>query len=169
MTHDRSLQVIQPDLDPNRPPPLPWGEYAPWLLEKWRDLLDSAPGEPNVQKFLERHPCLLPGANEAPSSAPGGHRGHHDACWYGVIRQPELRGLGPNRLPDFMWLRRDTAAVRPVLIEIEDPQKQWFNPSSRIPNAKLTQALDQFVEWKVWFSSPENELVFRSRYVPPEF
>jgi hypothetical protein len=68
-----------------------------------------------------------------------------------------------------MWVLRDTACVRPVLIEIEDPGKPWFSPSNRRPSAKLTQALDQLVEWKVWFAEPENQLVFRRRYVPADF
>jgi hypothetical protein len=65
-----------------------------------------------------------------------------------------------------MWVRQDTAAIRPICIEIESPRKTWFNRGSRTPTADLTQAIDQLTEWKVWFSSPENQLIFAKTYAP---
>jgi hypothetical protein len=64
-----------------------------------------------------------------------------------------------------MWVRRDTAAIRPICIEIESPGKSWFN-KDRTPTAELTQAIDQITEWKIWFDSPENQLIFGKRYAP---
>ncbi|MFF4573672.1 Shedu anti-phage system protein SduA domain-containing protein [Streptomyces sp. NPDC001410] len=113
-----------------------------------------------MQTFLESHPCLLPGATDSI-----GHGGHHGASFSAVIRQPPLEGLGPKRIPDFMWVRRDTGAIRPICIEIESPGKSWFN-KDRTPTAELTQAIDQITEWKVWFDSPENRLIFGKRYAP---
>jgi hypothetical protein len=68
-----------------------------------------------------------------------------------------------------MWVRLDTGAVRPICIEIESPEKAWFNPSTRTPTASLTQAIDQLTEWKVWFDSPENQLTFAKTYVAPQY
>jgi hypothetical protein len=64
-----------------------------------------------------------------------------------------------------MWVRLDTATIRPICIEIESPSKAWFN-KSRTPTAELTQAIDQITEWKVWFDSPENCLIFAKKYAP---
>ncbi|MEU7646887.1 Shedu anti-phage system protein SduA domain-containing protein [Streptomyces huasconensis] len=114
-----------------------------------------------MQEFLELHPCFLPGATD--NIGPGGH---HGPSFSAVIRQPPLKGLGPTRVPDFMWVRRDTGAIRPICIEIESPRKMWFNKGSRTPTAELTQAIDQLTEWKVWFSSPENQLIFAKTYAP---
>jgi hypothetical protein len=65
-----------------------------------------------------------------------------------------------------MWIRRDTAAIRPICIEIEDPAKRWFNVGKQTPTAELTEALDQLIEWKVWFSKPENQSIFLKTYAP---
>ncbi|MFF9767458.1 Shedu anti-phage system protein SduA domain-containing protein [Streptomyces sp. NPDC014636] len=130
-------------------------------MREWNSLLASDGGEKPVQKFLEGHPSLLPGATD--DVGPGGH---HGASLHSVISQPELQGLGRRRYPDFMWVRRDTASIRPICIEIEDPAKRWFNPASQTPTAELTEALDQLIEWKVWFSKPENQSVFLKTYAP---
>ncbi|HEV3170376.1 MAG TPA: Shedu anti-phage system protein SduA domain-containing protein [Actinocrinis sp.] len=152
---------VQSDLCEDRPRSPSWDEYSTWLVPEWQRFLESCSSEREMQLFLERHPCLLPGATD--SVGPGGH---HGPSFEAVIRQPPLQGLGPKRVPDFMWVRRDTAAIRPICIEIESPLKPWFNPGSRTPTAPLTQAIDQLTEWKVWFSSPENQLIFAKTYAP---
>ncbi|MDX3135972.1 DUF4263 domain-containing protein [Streptomyces europaeiscabiei] len=153
--------TLQASDDPTRPRAVSWNEYRVWLLREWDSLLASGGGEKPVQKFLEAHPSLLPGATD--DVGPGGH---HGASLHSVISQPELQGLGRRRYPDFMWVRRDTAAIRPICIEIEDPAKRWFNPRSQTPTAELTEALDQLIEWKVWFSKPENQSIFLKTYAP---
>ncbi|MCX5608241.1 DUF4263 domain-containing protein [Streptomyces sp. NBC_00047] len=150
-----------PDVDPDRPQPLSWDEYQTFLSPRWEALLASNPNERKVQEFLELHPCFLPGA-----TASVGRGGHHGPSFEAVIRQPPLQGLGPTRVPDFMWVRRDTGAICPICIEIESPSKSWFNKGSRTPTAELTQAIDQLTEWKVWFNSPENRLIFGKTYAP---
>ncbi|MGW4819349.1 Shedu anti-phage system protein SduA domain-containing protein [Streptomyces sp. NPDC004227] len=149
------------DTSPDRPQATTWEEYRSSLLPQWRSLLDSSPIEREMQEFLELHPCFLPGATD--NIGPGGH---HGPSFSAVIRQPPLKGLGPTRVPDFMWVRRDTGAIRPICVEIESPRKTWFNKGSRTPTAELTQAIDQLTEWKVWFSSPENQLIFAKTYAP---
>jgi hypothetical protein len=156
--HDPGMERYTVDDDATRPKPVAWDDYESWLMERWNALLDvHSNDESKMQEFLEQHPCLLPDPTGS----------HHGVVWQALIRQPELKGLGRDRFPDFMWIRRDTVTIRPVCIEIEAPGKRWFN-RNRTPNAKLTQALDQIVDWKVWFSLPENQLIFRQRYVPPK-
>ncbi|MFC8463831.1 Shedu anti-phage system protein SduA domain-containing protein [Streptomyces sp. NPDC057250] len=149
------------DESPDRPQAPTWTEYQEYLGPQWGDLLNSNPNEREMQEFLELHPCFLPGAIDGI-----GKGGHHGPAFSAVIRQPPLQGLGPTRVPDFMWVRRDTGAIRPICIEIESPSKSWFNKGSRTPTAELTQAIDQLTEWKVWFSSPENRLIFGKTYAP---
>ncbi|MFJ1709722.1 Shedu anti-phage system protein SduA domain-containing protein [Kitasatospora sp. NPDC088346] len=151
--------TLQASDDPARPRAVSWDDYRTWLMREWADLLASGCAEAPVQRFLEAHPSLLPGATD--DVGPGGH---HGATLWSVISQPELQGLGRRRYPDFMWVRRDTASVRPICIEIEDPSKRWFNPGNQTPTAELTEALDQLIEWKVWFSKPENQSIFLKTY-----
>ncbi|MFJ8637630.1 Shedu anti-phage system protein SduA domain-containing protein [Streptomyces sp. NPDC093610] len=151
------LQAVT-DENPDRPQAPTWEQYEGQLLPKWKTLLGSNPHERQMQEFLELHPCLLPGATDSI-----GQGGHHGPSFEAVIRQPPLQGLGPKRIPDFMWVRRDTGAIRPICIEIESPGKSWFN-KDRTPTAELTQAIDQLTEWKVWFNSPENRLIFAKAY-----
>ncbi|MFF3443257.1 Shedu anti-phage system protein SduA domain-containing protein [Streptosporangium sp. NPDC002721] len=145
----------------DRPKSIPWEIYEEWLSKEWHKLLRSSPPESLVQEFLEQHPSLLPGAADDVG------RGHHGSCWDAVITQPRLKGLGRDRIPDFMWVRSDTATVYVLCIEIEAPGKPWFTSGGQ-SSAELTQALDQLLEWKVWFSSAENMLAFRHAYIPAE-
>jgi len=152
---DRAVEHAGPDLDESRPQPPSWQEYKSWLLPHWTALLDRDPPERAVQEFLEQHPSLLPGAMG--DVGPGGH---HGRTLGGVWAEPELAGLDRDRVPDFMWVTRSTSLITPICIEIERPGKHWFNLDGT-PTADLTQALDQLADWKVWFSEPENQLVFR--------
>jgi len=122
-------------------------------------LLESDPPELDVQRFLEAHPSLLPGADG--DIGPGGHHGpEYDA----VITEPPLKGIARDRRPDFMWITLSTSLVTPICIEIERPGKHWFNKSG-VPTGEFTQALDQLTDWKVWFSEPENQSIFRKSYL----
>lgn len=116
-----------------------------------------------VQEFLEAHPVLLPGG--LGDVGPGGH---HGPVLSGVFREPPLEGLARDRRPDFMWITRSTALITPICIEIERPGKKWFTAKGN-PTAQLTQALDQLIDWKVWFSEPENQSIFRKTYLLTEY
>lgn len=157
------MRQYDSDQDPNRPMAMPWDDYRRLVKEEFTKLLNRATDEKTLQVFLEQHPSLLPGAGDGI-----GHGGHHGAWWDAVVTQPELKGLGPTRYPDFMFVRRDTATTKPICIEIESPRKSWFN-KDLAPSAKLTQALDQLNEWRLWFKAPENDLIFRQMYVPEAY
>ncbi|MFE9782243.1 Shedu anti-phage system protein SduA domain-containing protein [Streptomyces sp. NPDC005775] len=154
------FNTVRASDDPTRPRATDWKTYTTWLAHEWGKLLSSNCSEVDAQRFLEAHPCLLPGAADDVGA------GHHGPVLWSVISLPELQGLGRRRIPDFMWVRRDTANVRPICIEIESPSKPWFSPGTQTPTAKLTEALDQLVEWKVWFSQPDNQSVFLKTYAP---
>lgn len=140
-----------------------WDDYTARLTKEWAELLDSDPKESKVQSFLEAHPSLLPG-----SFGDVGPGGHHGPRLSGVFREPPLKGLNRSRRPDFMWVTSATGLVTPICIEIEKPSRPWFNLNGR-PSSELTAALDQFADWKVWFSEPENQSIFRKTYVSSEF
>jgi hypothetical protein len=142
------------------PPAMPEQEYSDAALAEYRTVLDAATHEKDMQTFFEEHPPLLPFAFPEYT----GHGPHLGA----LISQPELTGLG-SRQPDFLWLTRDSAEIRPVLIEIETPTKKWTttgkNPQ---PTAHLTQALNQLRQWREWMNRLENVLIFRERFGVPQ-
>jgi hypothetical protein len=139
-----------------------WPVYRSRLEEAWTALAtaDESKDESKVQRFLEQHPCLLPG--------PFGMRGNsgHDPFLGAVITQPNLPG-GVTRTPDFMWVTWNSMAVQVVLIEIETPHKKWFRENG-VATAELTQAQDQLAEWAIWFKEPANELQFKQYYRLPD-
>lgn len=151
------------ELHPAPAPPLSRDEYGDFLRVEWPLRLDSASNEKTVQSFLEEHPCLLPGG-EGGSDSLGGHHGPTPAA---VVAEPELPGLRRLR-PDFLWITKTSAALHPVLIEIEDPSKRWFNGRGD-PSADLTQARGQLSRWKSWFGQSGHVQLFNDRYVLDPF
>lgn len=146
------------ELIADAPPPMSWDAYEQIVLTKWADFLnsDSSKVERNVQEFLEQHPCMIPG--------PFGLIGTsgHSPWPAAMISHPVLPGFSA-RIPDFMWIARDSEKVSPILIEIESPQKKWFTKAGT-PRSELTQALDQITEWRAWFEKPQNVVQFREIY-----
>jgi Domain of unknown function (DUF4263) len=137
-----------------------WPEYEHRLMLAWRALLDSpeAQRERNLQEFLERHPCLIPGSHSDSSS--------HAPFPGAVITQPKLPGLTTRR-PDFCWIARDSIMVYAVLIEIETPDKRWYHHEGNRRgelHGDLVHALGQIQRWKTWFSQPGNVITFQHHY-----
>ncbi len=135
-----------------------WDDYEKIILTKWDVFLNSDDSkiERNVQEFLEQHPCMIPG--------PFGLIGTsgHSPWPAAMISQPVLPSLSV-RIPDFMWIARESVNVYPILIEIESPHKKWFTKAGR-PSSEFTQARDQITEWMAWFEKPQNVLQFRDIY-----
>lgn len=109
------------DTDPARPMALGWDEYVSKVRAEWSALLATDPTEPEVQRYLEIHPSMIPGG-----SGDVGPGGHHGSDFGVVFSQPRLTGAGRTREPDFMWVTRSTALITPILIEIEKPSKRWL-------------------------------------------
>ncbi len=142
------------------PPPWTWDQYSRWLKAAWAELLRAA--DPNTEEpyrqFLETHPCLIPGG-EGTGDSFGGHHG----SWNGIaISQPPLPGI-TRRIPDFMWLTKNSEDIIPVLIELEAPGKPWFTKSGR-RSAKLTEAQDQLAEWRRQLDNPANRQLLGEMY-----
>ena len=123
-------------------------------------LLSDAPGEKDVQKFLERHPTLVPGA-----LTPGSSSGHYPLhC--ALVTQPPLPGFR-SRIPDFMWIATHSGTWYPTLIEIESPRKRLFTTDGH-PTAEFTEARTQLAQWRVWFQNPTNVHQFLELYAIPD-
>lgn len=150
---------LAPDRHGARPKAIDWNEYVGEVTRQWKELLDREPEEREVQQFLELHPSMVPGGSG--EVGPGGHHGSELSA---VFRLPELKGLGPNYFPDFMWVTRSSALITPILIEIEKPSKKWFRKDGR-PTAEFTHAHDQLTEWRSWFARPGNLETFRQTYL----
>lgn len=134
--------------------------YLKAATARYDEVLADAIHEKDMQTVFEEHPSLLPGAFIALTG--------HGAYMKALITQPDLQGIG-DRQPDFMWLTRDSGTLSPVLVEIERPGKSWVtggkNPQ---PTADLTQALNQFRQWREWLDRPANRLVFFEQYGIPQ-
>lgn len=142
----------------NPPPPMTWDAYKSHIQLVWPALLDDSTkqdDESAFQKFLERHPCLLP------NSYTHFQRGARPLAG-GVFTQPELPGFRAKR-PDFMLMSVDSGAVVVLLIEIEAPGKPWSTVAGT-QSSKLVQARDQLAQWKTWFREPTNQLQFHDLY-----
>ncbi|MGG2201401.1 Shedu anti-phage system protein SduA domain-containing protein [Paenibacillus validus] len=130
---------------------------------KLHELLENNGEDESVlQSFFENNPSYVPG----PFGLIG-QSGHYPYAGT-VISQPSLVGL-TKRIPDFMWLSCDSCTISPVLVEIEAPNKRWFNKDGT-PNHQLVQALDQLSEWKQWFSNPAHQVLFYDLFnIPSSF
>lgn len=153
------MEPAKPDRRPDRPTAMEWSAYSAAVSEQWIALLDRDPEEPEVQEFLELHPSMVPGGSG--DIGPGGHHGPElSACF----RRPTLKGERRSFEPDFMWVTRSTSTITPILVEIEKPSKRWFKKDRR-GTAHLTEALGQLNDWRVWFSLPANQAIFRETFL----
>lgn len=138
-----------------------WPDYERRLTAEWNHLLSIDPAEGAIHTFIEKHPCMLPGAFSFPASGSYPVRA-------ALITKPPLQST-TRRVPDFMWLAADSATLYPVLIEIETPAKRWFTGRG-IPTQQFTQALSQLREWRAWFSRPNNQAVFMQQFdIDPDY
>jgi len=146
------------------PGPLGQSAYEDFLMLQWQALLDSPESrdERLLHQFLERHPSLLPGPNSV-----DGTSGHFPFP-IAAISRPKLPGLS-DREPDFMWIAADSAAVYPILIEIETPHKQWFYGDRAEIHSEFTHAQGQLAEWRAWFSQGGNRTMFLDAYDFPDY
>ena len=137
-------------------------DYQSSLEKAYNRLLDRNPSEPEVHRFFQENPCLVPGA-----WTPGSTSGHYPLhC--ALITQPRLPGFR-SRQPDFMWISTHSGTWYPTLIEIESPRKKVFTKSG-LPTSEFTEARNQLAQWRTWFNNPTNAQQFGEIYgIPPKF
>lgn len=137
-------------------------DYVEALNAEWTRLVDDPAftDESNIQGFLERHPSLVPGAFGV------GMRSGHSPWPGAVVTQPRLPDLSTKR-PDFMWIASDSAFLRPVLVEIERPDKRWLHEDGAEQHADLTTPLTQVAHWRSWFDTAGNGSAFLRHYRIP--
>ena len=134
-----------------------WEQYEKIITAHWVSLLKSdCRDEAPFQEFFECHPCMMPGAFGLIGTS--GHSPYPSA----IISQPILPDF-TRKIPEFMWIARDSGTLYPILIEIEAPAKPWFTKTGG-QSSKLTQARDQITEWKTWFENPLNRARFKDYY-----
>lgn len=152
-----SNQTYQMEKPPEEP--IRWEEYSCLIKSEWNDLLNRQPTplENEIQNFLEKHPCMIPGAH----NMFGGESGHPPIL-HAVISQPVMPTYG-GYIPDFMWLSTNSDCVEPVFIEIESPKKKWFTKAGTFTQ-NFQQALDQIDNWKAYLNEPTNEMKFKEFY-----
>ena len=136
--------------------PISWRDYCTSATQRYKTLLDQSSDESDLQKFFERNPCFVPGAHGIFSSS--GHPAMH-RC---LFTQPRLPGLA-TKVPDFMWIAKNSDYILPVLIEIESPRKMYFNKDNSL-TADFNQAKTQILDWKAWFEDPVNVQSFQRDY-----
>lgn len=139
---------------------IPDDEYFDNTQHRYVELISQQIPERTIQRFLEKHPVLVPGHSSTGSSS----MLYPLDC--ALISQPELPGLSTYR-PDFMWISTHSMAWYPTLIEIEAPHKRYFTKKG-LPTADFSQARFQLAQWRTWFKDSGNVQQFKSRYRIPD-
>lgn len=130
-------------------PRIGWDAYSMALRKQWKNLLQRQDvHEPQVQSFLEMHPCLVPVARERGQKM--GHHGSVHEVMYSTTVLP-----GSNLRPDFMRILKDSSCIHLHLVEIEDPKKPLFTKAGEM-SASYKQARKQLTDWQRWFADTSN-------------
>ncbi len=129
-----------------------WGEFFVWwdhvekeVLDDFRELLDKADKESDIQKYLELHPEIL-------VNVVGGGHGR----W--VIPQKQL---GAEFTTDFIVGEKHSVGYEWLLIELENPKKKMFNKNGD-PSSDLNHAIRQIQDWRAWLGR-NHDYATRSR------
>lgn len=153
---ERTYQIVIP---PEKA--MSWDNYVGIISQEWQMLLlNNNSIEKDFQEFFERHTCCLP------RMYPIFKRGAHGPYPGAIISQPVLPGFS-KKVPDFLYITRDSATVYAVLIEIEHPAKPWATSAGQ-QSSEFTQATNQIADWKSWFNDPLNIAQFQKQYQIPE-
>lgn len=139
------------------PQPMAGQAYKSLVEKQWEILRDRNPTETEVQRFLEQHPVLVPGAFGVGRLTSG-----HAPFPGGLISQPTLYGY-QHRIPDFLWISKNSTTLNPVFIEIERPGKKVFKGKDEL-TADFTQARHQIAQWRQWLKVPNNQDGFIRAY-----
>lgn len=145
----------------NPPQPLNTAEYINKSSLEFESLLENRGNDENAfQEFFEKNPIFVPGLDKIGPIEESGPNPFN----FCLISQPKISGIN-FRKPDFLWLDSNSLVFSPLFIEIEAPNKKYFNSDrSRTPTANFKNAKNQLDEWSTLLSIPENILKFYSDY-----
>lgn len=104
------------------------------LLQRFRDLLDSAGKEEEVQTFLRDNPILL--------------------CPTYIRVIPKYK-LGKDYVTDFVFESQTGRGIEWIFVEIERPDKALFTQSGQQHN-QFSQAQDQLLCWELWLERNQS-------------
>lgn len=150
---DKTYRMV----DGTPPDPMDEGIYKSIVEKEWSQLLATDPYEKEVQMFLEKHPVLVPGAFGVLGLSSG-----HAPFPGALISQPKLYGY-QGRVPDFLWISKNSTHLHPIFIEIERPSKRVFKDNGD-PTWQFTQARHQLAQWRQWIKVPNNQDAFFNAY-----
>src|SRR3954471_21760274 len=114
---------------------VPWSTISPVDITRFRDTLEAATGEADMQAFLEEHSSFL--CQHLPAA---------DGYW--VI--PSKR-LGSEHITDFLIGENTPHQPTWYAVELERPQALLFTRRGD-PSAALTHAMRQIDDWRNWLS-----------------
>ena len=159
------MNIFEPNykMAVNPPKTINEDEYYCCAKQEYLNLLDEPLDECDYQRFFERNPAFMPGAREIFGASTS-----HWPILNALISQPRLSNDEHERVPDFMWIAKDSLALCPVLIEIEKPSKLEYRNNSDVVRAHFTQAHGQIIQWKAILDTMEGRLNFYDRFKIPE-
>ena len=162
------------EMAPDPPAMMGWDDYETKATAEWQALLNSIDGrdERRIHDFLVKHPCWVPGARGVAGASQDPPRYcallSQSALREWVLGEDKYRDAAGTKIPDFIWLARDSESFFPVLIQIESPTKKWFTDSGET-HYDLMQAVDQLAKWRAWLNRPENLTAFCTDFGMPHY
>lgn len=119
------------------------------IIDRFILTVESASDEKPIQRFLEKHPFVLP------------HSATHVARRV-IISQFRLMD---TFVPDFAYVAYNSAGCWLRLIKIESPKKPLFRKDNHF-REPYRKALQQTSDWLGWCRKPENLASLRLRLKP---
>ncbi len=122
------------------------------LLNAYESVLTTKPEkgqkEQNVQNFLEEHSELLP------TPILLNHQLHFNII---VSKFP----LGNEYVTDYVYITKSSSSWKIVLVELEDPNKNYFSPSdptNSTTTGVFNSALQQVLDWQAYIKNHAEQV-----------
>lgn len=114
------------------------------VKQEYFKILNTFSKEQDIQRFIEQNTPLIPRVFVQ----------NHDIHFQLVIRKLPL---GNQFVSDFIFLSKSSADWNLVLIEIERPDKPYFNKNTDKLSNDFTSAIQQIHDWKAWLGDADNK------------
>ena len=134
------LRAVKPTIRPREEHSVDWMDKSIHEMgQRFKERLDSATNENEIQEFLQAHPVLL-----------ALHLGGGHGRWV----HPKPR-FGAEHVPDFVIGEKSSVGYEWKLVELESPLMPLFTKAGN-PSRYLTHAIRQIDDWKVWLRTNQN-------------